>query len=776
MNRFALVRVVLVVGAVSTVSLAAPTLLPMPPSEASGALEALSGHEEPSVTLLPLQVDPIPSQGVDAREPLAIADVVVDPVTGTDDLSYTDNTWSSGDVDARAHDHIQDAVADVPYEHVNLKLVRRIDEEQMAVDNAHKLFTDYSQEYGYLQQKLKEAKENPGLLDATTKASYQSRLNDLNKWIPKYSKFISTSKYEPTATNSNPSGDGFSAVSRGFQGSAQLYAQASATVYQGLPYGKAQRRVIDRYQRPHSNDATAQPDIPTLSPQVVLVKDKRRLRIYANSPPELVSLIFCATFSYSSSTALLSSFRRLYPHSPTMKRLQALRVVYVVGAVSTTLAAPTSLQPPSEALSGLEEPSTAPLYQFQAEGFPATAGLDVHVPQVTTILSDESVRTDPDDLFDKLKTWNIRDDHDHTAITLADISYNPVDSKLDTAGIDVPEPQATTTVVDSVRTQDPDDFFDETRSFRDDADAHDSGGLIQDICLLFSIQHDQSAVTDALYNHVGSKLRRRANSGTQSTSGSQPSSSQELVDICYAKYSENKKAAENLYAELALIQPSKWGSKQTKLVAQVNTYVEIAISWLTDAHKRGTQARVKGQSGYKSIPLPNLAKETERLKDLISKAQSLPITGATSEAPTSPPVSNAGGPAKNRGGYKRKNLVGSDNGDAESESDDYVPSKPRGYKRKKPVDDGVRDSDPDWLPYKSGTSARTTSRKKAGRPRKGNQVDPDGDYVPPAGFSSRVGASQTGSSRGGPSTKSSTLAQKAADSDSDYVPGSDYSV
>ncbi|KAJ3823107.1 hypothetical protein F5880DRAFT_572864 [Lentinula raphanica] len=162
-----------------------------------------------------------------------------------------------------------------------------------------------------------------------------------------------------------------------------------------------------------------------------------------------------------------------------MKRLQALRVVYVVGAVSTTLAAPTSLQPPSEALSGLEEPSTVPLYQFQAEGFPATAGLDVREPQATTtIVVDESVRTDPNDLFNKLKMWSIRDDadahdHDHTAITLADISYNPVDSKPDTAGIDVPEPQATTIVVDSVRTQDPDDFFDETRGFRDDAGAHD---------------------------------------------------------------------------------------------------------------------------------------------------------------------------------------------------------------------------------------------------------------------------------------------------------------
>ncbi|KAJ3719224.1 hypothetical protein C8R42DRAFT_722913 [Lentinula raphanica] len=458
-----------------------------------------------------------------------------------------------------------------------------------------------------------------------------------------------------------------------------------------------------------------------------------------------------------------------------MKRLQALRVVYVVGAASTTLAAPTSLQPPSEALSGLEEPSNAVSHQFQADGFPATAGLDVHEPQATTIVVDESVRTDPDDLFHKLKTWNIRDDashaaahdHDQSAVTLADISYNPVDSKPSAAGLDVREPQATTIVVDSVRTQDPDDFFDETRSFRDDAGAHD---------------HDQSAVTltDVLYNHVDSKLRRRAGSGTQSTSGSQTSSSQELVDISYMRYVENKQAAENLYAGLALIEPSGWGPRKTRKVAVVVSYGQKAIDWLKEAHERGTQARVKGQSGYKLIPLPNLAKETERLNGLISKAQSLPITGATSEAPTSPPVAQAGGPARNRGGYERQK-VGSDNGDAESESDDYVPSKPRGYKRKKPVDDNDRDSaDSAWLPYKSGTRARTTtSRRKAGRRRKGKQVtesdDPDGDYVPPAGFSSRVGASQTGSSRGGPSTKSSTLAQKAADSDSDYVPGSDRS-
>ncbi|KAJ3767592.1 hypothetical protein FB446DRAFT_848990 [Lentinula raphanica] len=178
-----------------------------------------------------------------------------------------------------------------------------------------------------------------------------------------------------------------------------------------------------------------------------------------------------------------------------MKRLQALRVVYVVGAVSTTFAAPT-LQPPPEALSGLEEPSTAPLYQFQADGFSATAGLDVREPQVTTILSDETVRTGSYDLFDK--TWSVRDDadaHDHdTAVTLADISYNPDDLKPESAaGLDVREPQATTIVVDSVRT---------------------SGELIHDTRLLSFIQHDQRAITDALYNYVDSKLYRRAGEGS----------------------------------------------------------------------------------------------------------------------------------------------------------------------------------------------------------------------------------------------------------------------
>ncbi|KAJ3719222.1 hypothetical protein C8R42DRAFT_643501 [Lentinula raphanica] len=152
MNRFALVRVVLVVGAVSTVSLAAPTLLPMPPSGASRALEALSGREELSgaSTMRQPQVDLTPAvpshgQGLDVREPLAT--MLVDPVTGTDDLVDTDNTWSSGDVDvdAREHDHIQDAVADVPYEHVNLKLGRRTElslkdkmDEYMRLYDAHK--------------------------------------------------------------------------------------------------------------------------------------------------------------------------------------------------------------------------------------------------------------------------------------------------------------------------------------------------------------------------------------------------------------------------------------------------------------------------------------------------------------------------------------------------------------------------------------------------------------------------------------------------------------
>ncbi|KAJ3964619.1 hypothetical protein EV361DRAFT_42452 [Lentinula raphanica] len=181
MNRFALVRVVLVVGAVSTVSLAAPTLFPVPPSEPSGALEALSGHEEPSVTLPPLQVDPIPSQGVDVREPLAIADVFVDPVTGTDDLSYTDNTWSSGDVDvdAREHDHIQDAVADVPYEHVNLKLGRRTEvEEKSALEQTKMTLSHCEAEKAFIQGRL-EQKE----LDVMTKGRYEARVKALDDMI-----------------------------------------------------------------------------------------------------------------------------------------------------------------------------------------------------------------------------------------------------------------------------------------------------------------------------------------------------------------------------------------------------------------------------------------------------------------------------------------------------------------------------------------------------------------------------------------------------------------
>ncbi|KAJ3816841.1 hypothetical protein F5880DRAFT_1618870 [Lentinula raphanica] len=81
-----------------------------------------------------------------------------------------------------------------------------------------------------------------------------------------------------------------------------------------------------------------------------------------------------------------------------MNRL-ALQVVCVVSAVSTALAAPTLL-PPSEALSGLEEPSNAPLHQFQTDGFSAR-GLDVREPRATTILVDSVVGSE--DLFDKTR-------------------------------------------------------------------------------------------------------------------------------------------------------------------------------------------------------------------------------------------------------------------------------------------------------------------------------------------------------------------------------------
>ncbi|KAJ3767593.1 hypothetical protein FB446DRAFT_754399 [Lentinula raphanica] len=156
MNRFAL-RIVLVVGAVSTAALAAPTFLPP-----SGASDALSGHEEPSVTLPPLQVDPIPSQGLDVREPLAT--VLVDPVTGTDDLSDTDNTWSSGDVDVGAHEHghIQDAVADASYEHVNLNLGRRTEGNSEAERTYYMMLYDaHKAEEEGIRAELKE--NTPGV-------------------------------------------------------------------------------------------------------------------------------------------------------------------------------------------------------------------------------------------------------------------------------------------------------------------------------------------------------------------------------------------------------------------------------------------------------------------------------------------------------------------------------------------------------------------------------------------------------------------------------------
>ncbi|KAJ3751744.1 hypothetical protein EV360DRAFT_89419 [Lentinula raphanica] len=409
-----------------------------------------------------------------------------------------------------------------------------------------------------------------------------------------------------------------------------------------------------------------------------------------------------------------------------MNRL-ALRVVYVVGAVSTTLAAPT-LQPPSEALSGLEEPSTAPLYQFQTDSFPATAtGLDVREPQVTTILSDETVRTGPDDLFDE--AWSIRDNADahdvrfsflaHTtpaglieeicslffiqhaqdAVTLADISYNHVDSKPSAAGLDVREPKAMTIVVDSVRTS-PDDLFDKTWSLRDDTDAHD---------------HDQSAVTDASYNHLNSKLSRRAGA-----------SDQKLVDVSYEKYVQSKKDADESYAQFGRIQP---GSEETNLIAKVDAYDDSALSWLEAAHKHGTHARVKGKSGYKLIPLPDLEEERERVENR--------YRADDSKASTAPTGGPAGTRAGTRAGGSKQKQVTSDDGDDGDDSDDVA-------------------KDPTYDP---SADLGAPGRGRKTRLSKGKQPAVTSDPV------------QTGSRRRGRTgTNIQPTAETAADSDSESVP------
>ncbi|KAJ3753237.1 hypothetical protein EV360DRAFT_74677 [Lentinula raphanica] len=204
-----------------------------------------------------------------------------------------------------------------------------------------------------------------------------------------------------------------------------------------------------------------------------------------------------------------------------MNRL-ALQVVCVVGVVSTALAAPTSMLPPSEALSGHEELSNAPLHQLlhqlqPADGFPATAGLDVREPlEVTTIFLEELF------LLAKSPSDVLLPQHFHA-------------DGFPAMGIDVHEPQAAGVLANSVTTSG--EFFDKTWSLRDGADVHD---------------HDQSTVTDTSYNTVDFKpLGRRAANESKVPSPTPEEQAQLDVDANYKFYLEHKGKADKLHDELA---------------------------------------------------------------------------------------------------------------------------------------------------------------------------------------------------------------------------------
>ncbi|KAJ3719225.1 hypothetical protein C8R42DRAFT_673203 [Lentinula raphanica] len=248
-----------------------------------------------------------------------------------------------------------------------------------------------------------------------------------------------------------------------------------------------------------------------------------------------------------------------------------------------------------------------------------------------------------------------------------------------------------TIVVDSVRTS-PDDLFDKTWSLRDDTDAHD---------------HDQSAVTDASYNHLKSKLSRRAGAPDQ-----------ELVDSSYKRYVDNKQQADDNYAQLKGIKP-RGSASDTKLIAKVNTYDNSALSWLETAHEHGTSAWVDG----KLIPLPDLAEERKRVENRYCADDS-----KASTAPT-------GGRA--RAGGSKRTQVTSDDGD-DGDSDDVTkdptynpsadPGAPGRGRRTRPA----KGKQAVTRPRRGGrTSTNIQSDTAADSDSESVPYDPkDSDYVP----------------------------------------------
>ncbi|KAJ3709764.1 hypothetical protein C8R42DRAFT_729829 [Lentinula raphanica] len=253
-----------------------------------------------------------------------------------------------------------------------------------------------------------------------------------------------------------------------------------------------------------------------------------------------------------------------------MNRL-ALQVVCVVSAVSTALAAPTLL-PPSEALSGLEEPSNAPLHQFQADGFSATAGLNVREPRATTILVDSVVGSD--DLSDKTRPLSFGEESSNGLLR-----HFQAD-EFSATGLDVREPQATSLIVDPVAGSS--DLFDKTGKLRDDAD-----------------DRDQSAVTDPSYARVDLKLGRRADASQQEPEDRHPTERQGLLNVHYSHFVRYWQEAQNALTALTSQSRSEWGSLHNRGWGEnYDHFGHLAISYLRAAHRYGTYRTYVDDHGH----------------------------------------------------------------------------------------------------------------------------------------------------------------------------------
>ncbi|KAJ3709763.1 hypothetical protein C8R42DRAFT_760619 [Lentinula raphanica] len=315
-----------------------------------------------------------------------------------------------------------------------------------------------------------------------------------------------------------------------------------------------------------------------------------------------------------------------------MNRL-ALQVVCIVSAVSTALAAPTLL-PPSEALSGLEEPSNAPLHRFQADEFSAT-GLDVGEPRATTVLVDSVVGSN--DLFDKTRPissglessdgllrqpqadefsvsgLDVREPRATTILVDSVVGSDdlfdktrPISSGVESSdgllrqsqadefsatGLDVREPQATSLIVDPVTGSN--DLFDKTWKLRDDAD---------DVRLSFLARNNLS------YDRVNSKLGRRADAYPLKPEDRQPAERQALLNVNYNQFITYWNQAEEYHNQIMSHPQSQRGSHENRLSMQNSLhYGNLALAYLQDAHRYGTYRTYQHRGQLLSEYLPDYA-------------------------------------------------------------------------------------------------------------------------------------------------------------------------